>query len=205
MSVRSKLLRSFSLLILGASSACVSVRPPGFLEIPAIKDWGETLKQAQSLAVDGRTWQADSLLAAYAAQYPDVPQAREAGYWRALLNLRSMPSTQRLSFALPLLQAYVAAGPTTEHWMEADALLHAASRVDTLSRIAETYVSKGEVTADAANARVADAKAETKAATADTKAQDDEIRRLKDELAKSKDELDRIKKRLAEPPKKPPM
>jgi Tfp pilus assembly major pilin PilA len=193
------------MVALASTTACVTVKPPSFLEYPAVRDWGQTLRQAQSLAANGQPSQADSLLATYAAQYPDAPQTREASYWRALLGLRSSVANQGISVAIPLLQSYIAAGQTTEHWMEASALLQAAVRLDSLSRTSTTYVSRGDVTTDAAtNAKVADAKAEARAATADSKAQDDEIRRLKDELAKSKDELERIKKRLAEPPKKPP-
>ena len=189
-------------------TACVSVRPPGFLQIPSDRDWGPTLTRARLLASDGRTAQADSMLAQFAAAYPAAPQAVEASYWRALMNLRAPAPNSGTIAAIPLLQTYLAAGPTTEHWMEADALLRAASRVDTLTRMAATYVSRGEVATDlaAATAKTVDAntKADAKTAAADTKAQDDEIKRLKDELAKSKEELDRIKKRLAEPPKKPP-
>ena len=187
-------------------AGCVSVRTPTFLLEPSDREWDRTLSRAQSLAANGRAGTADSLLAMYAATYPTAKQAREAAYWRALLDLRT-GNNDRVSDAVPLLQNYVSAGQTTEHWMEADALLRAAARVDTLNRVAATYVSKGEVSMDAAtaaNAKVADAKAEAKAATADSKSQDDEIKRLRDELAKSKEELDRIKKRLAEPPKKPP-
>ena len=123
-----------------------------------------------------------------------------------MFNLRAPGATQSISQAIPLLQAYVRAGPTTEHWIEADALLRAASRIDTLSRVAATYVSRGDVSIDAATATArADVKAAADAkAAADTKALEEEIRKLKDELAKSKEELERIKKRLAEPPKKPP-
>lgn len=182
---------------LALSTACAT---PHLSGLPSA-EWGPTLTRARALANDGRIAQADSLVARYAAAYPSAPQAVEANYWRALLNLRSPAATQGISSAIPLLQTYLAAGPSTEHWLEADALLRAASRVDTLSRVAATYISRGEVSIDAAATAKA---AEAKAATADTKAQNDEIRRLTDELAKSKEELDRIKKRLAEPPKKPP-
>jgi hypothetical protein len=186
------------------STGCVTVTPPRFLQLSSDREWAPTLTRARDLANDGRTAQADSLLAQYAASFPAAPQTTEVPYWRALFLLHAPTAASGVQAAIPLLQTYVAAGQSTEHWMEADALLRAASRVDTLTR---TYVSKGEVATDAAAAaaaKTADAKAEVKTVTADTKAQDDEIRRLRDELAKSKDELERIKKRLAEPPKKPP-
>jgi hypothetical protein len=205
--IHARLLRTILGVAVISSAACVSVNPPRFLQYPADREWKPTLDRARELANTGQVWQADSLLEQFAYAYPTAPQAVEANYWRGLLNLRSPSSTQAVSRAIPLLQTYVAAGQSTEHWMEADALLRAACRVDTLSRIAATYISRGEVgdAAITANAKAADAKAaETKAVAADTKTQDEEIKRLKDELAKSKDELERIKKRLAEPPKKPP-
>jgi hypothetical protein len=191
-------------LLLGG---CITVHTPSFMLAPADRQWEPTLARARALADNGRIAGADSLLAHYSATYPTSKEAREADYWRALLDLRSAPDNSRIADALPLLQHYVSGGPTTEHWMEADALLRAASRVDTLNRVSATYTSKGDVTIDAAaaaNARAADVKADLKAVSADNKSQDEEIKRLRDELAKSKDELDRIKKRLAEPPKKPP-
>jgi valyl-tRNA synthetase len=208
MSARRGLGRLVALLAVVSSSACVSVSPPHFLQVPSDREWKPTLDRAREMAARGQIEQADSLLAQFATAYPTAPQAVEAGYWRAILNLRSPAATQGISRAIPLLRTYVAAGPSTEHWTEADALLRAAARVDTLSHVAATYVSRGEVATDAAaqdkikadNTRAA----ETKVVAADTKAQDDEIKRLKDELAKSKEELERIKKRLAEPPKKPP-
>lgn len=206
--VRARLSRLVAVLAVISLSACVSVNPPRFLQYPADREWKPTLDRARELANAGQIWPADSLLAEFASAYPTAPQAVEANYWRAICNLRSPAATQGISRAIPLLRTYVAAGPSTEHWTEADALLRAASRVDTLSRIAATYISRGEVATDAAaldKVKAADTKAaETKAVAADTKAQDDEIKRLKDELAKSKEELERIKKRLAEPPKKPP-
>ena len=205
--VRPNLRRALVSVVLALSAACATFNPPSPLQRQAEQEWEPTLTRARSIAGAGQTSQADSLLARYAAQYPAAPQSNEVNYWRALLNLRSTGANQRLSVTIPLLQVYVAAGQRTEHWMEADALLRAVTRMDTLTRVAAAYVSRGDGSTDAAaaaNARAADAKAEAKAATADTKAQDEEIRHLKDELAKSKDELDRIKKRLAEPPKKPP-
>jgi hypothetical protein len=201
-------IRLLGALAMASSAACATLGQTTLLQ-QADRDWGPTLTRSRAVARDGRPAQADSLLAQYAAAYPSAPQAIEASYWRALLDIGSPTTTQRTSLAIPLLQTYVAAGPATEHWMEADGLLRAVCRVDTLSRVAATYISRGEVSIDAAaaaTAKAADAKAiDAKTATADTKAQNDEIRRLTDELAKSKDELDRIKKRLAEPPKKPPM
>jgi hypothetical protein len=194
---RSRLLRLIGLAALVSSAACVTVRPPGFLEEPTVRDWKQTLKDAQLLAVEGQPTRADSLLAQFAATYPNAPQATEATYWRALLDLNASPTTLRVATAVPLLQSYVAAGPSTPHFMEATALLQTTARLDTLSR---TYLSKGEVASEAKT----ESKSGPDIKPSDAKAQDDEIRRLRDERAKSRDELERIKKRLAEPTKKPP-
>jgi hypothetical protein len=197
-----RLVRAVATVALLAASACVTVTPPRFLQYPSDRAWGPTLDQARTLAAEGRVAQADSVLAQYAQAFPTAPQAVEANYWRAVLNLRAPSPTQGISQAIPLLQAYLAAGQSTQHWAEADALLRATARVDSISKIAATYVSKGEVAGDVTTNPAKPA--EIKTVVVDSKAQDDEIKRLKDELAKSKDELERIKKRLAEAPKKPP-
>lgn len=206
-----RLLRALAIGAVALSTACVSVTPPRFLQVSSDRDWTATFARANALAAQGHIAQADSLLAHYATTYPSAPQSVEADYWRALFTLKSPAATQSISQAIPLLQRYVAAGPSTQHWIEADALLRVASRVDTLTRVAAIYISRGEVSTDAAAASAAaaakvdaNAKADAKAASADTKALEEEIRKLRDELAKSKEELERIKKRLAEPPKKPP-
>lgn len=185
-----------ALIALGAATACAPAHTASLIQDQPYRDWEATLSGARALAEKGQTSAADSALARYAATYPSAPQAVEVGYWRALLNFEAPVEMQSTTFAIPLLQSYVAAGRSTEHWIEADALLRMAARVDSLSHLTATYVTHGEVTLDAT-------KIDTKTPPPD--ARDDEIKRLKDELAKSKDELDRIKKRLAEPPKKPPV
>ena len=184
-----------ALLTLALSSACVPPHPSSLLQSAAQRSWDATLSTARALADSGKTSTADSVLAQYAASYPNAPQAIEAQYWRAFVNLEGPLDAQHASFVVPLLQSYVAAGRSTEHWMDANVLLRLAARVDTLSHVTMTYVTHGDVVSDPT-------KPDAKPPIPD--ARDDEIKRLKDELAKSKDELDRIKKRLAEPPKKPP-
>jgi hypothetical protein len=190
--------------VLGASAGCLSANP-GFLPAPE-RDLGSTLERARAMASNGQVARADSLLVEYVASNQGSRQALEAQYWRSVLQLQA--PEPGVGIAIPLLNTYVAAGQTTDHWLEAEALLRAAMRLDTLSRERAALsrvimTSNGEVVS--ANAKAADAKADAKAAIVDTKELEAEIRRLKDELAKSKDELERIKKRLAEPPKKPPV
>src|SRR5205823_3949324 len=114
------LIRTVATLALLGVSGCVTVTPPRFLQYPSDRAWSPTLEQARELASEGRVAQADSVLAQYAQAFPTAPQAVEANYWRAVLNLRASSPTQGISQAIPLLQAYVAAGQTTQHWAEAD-------------------------------------------------------------------------------------
>lgn len=196
--------RIVMIAVLLSSTACISMRTPRFMLPAPERDWKPTLDRAQSLAASGRAIEADSVLAHYASSYPDTPGAREALYWRSLIQLQSGFVSE--NGPAMLLDKYIAQRDA-EHAIEASTLRRVATRVDSLSRAANSLasrvqVSNGEVVA--ANSRASDAKSDAKAAVADTKDQDAEIRRLKGELASAKEELERIKKRLAEPPKKPP-
>ena len=186
------------------TAACISVTTPRFLKPAPEREWKPTIETAQSLAADGRAAEADSLLATYAASYPTTPGAREALYWRSLIQLQSGIVSEN-GPAMMLARYMNERG--AEHRIEAATLYRVATRVDSLSRAANALstrvmISNGEVAS--ARDKAADAKADAKAAAADTKDQDAEIRRLKNELAAAREELERIKKRLAEPPKKPP-
>ena len=188
-----------------SGAACVSVSTPRFLLTAPRREWKPTLERAQSLAASGRAHEADSLLANYASRYPGTPGAREALYWRSLIQLQSGIVSE--NGPAMLLGQYVNERDA-EHAIEAATLRRVATRVDSLSKAADglnskVQVSNGEVVA--ANGRAADAKSDAKAAVADNKDQDAEIKRLRGELASAKEELERIKKKLAEPPKKPPV
>lgn len=190
---------AFAALLLNGA-ACVSVTTPGFLMPAPERDWKSTLQQARAQAAEGRAAHADSLLARYASAYPDTPGANETLYWRSLFQIQSGSASGRVT---SMLDAYLGQ-PLGDHRVEAEALFRTTSRIDSLSQAANTLANKvqlsnGEV-ASAAN-RAADAKADAKA---ETKDQDAEIKKLRADLAASKEELERIKKRLAEPPKKPP-
>jgi hypothetical protein len=192
-----------SALMLG-STACVSVRTPQFLVPAPQRDWKPTLERAQSLAANGRPEAADSALANFASSYPETPGAREALYWRSLIQLQSGMVSE--NGPAMLLTQYLS-DRNAEHPTEAATLRRIATRVDSLSRAAgvltsKVVVSNGEVVS--ANSRAADAKADARAVAADNKDQDAEIKRLRGELSAAKEELERIKKKLAEPPKKPP-
>jgi hypothetical protein len=196
--------RIVMIAVIGSGAACSSMTPPFLLPAPQ-RDWNSTLERAQSLAAAGQAAEADSLLAKYAAAYPTSPGAREALYWRSLVQLES--GLVSANGPAMMLDQYMGQ-QDAEHKLEASTLRRVASRVDSLSRAASALTNKvqtsnGEVAA--AINRAADAKSDVKAATADNKDQDAEIKRLRGELAAAKEELERIKKRLAEPPKKPPV
>ncbi len=190
-----------ALLLMNA--ACVSVTTPRFLKPAPERDWKPTLERAQSLAAAGQAAQADSVLAIYASSYPMTPGAREALYWRSLIQLQSGLVSEK--GPAMMLSRYMS--ERGDHPIEAATLHRIAVRVDSLARAANTLtakvvVSDGEIAT--ARDKAADAKADSKAAVADTKDLESENKRLKGELAAAKEELERIKKRLAEPPKKPP-
>lgn len=191
-----------------ALTGCLSVTTPRFMQPAPERHWEPTLGRARALAAAGHFVQADSLLADYARSYPSSPYALESNYWRSLFQLQEPMASKGASNAVSMLQSYLASNPSASHRLEAEALLRAAARVDTLARITAALSNKVEATSDAAanaNARAADARSDARAATADTRDLDAEIRKLKAELAQSREELERIKKRLAEPPaKKPP-
>jgi hypothetical protein len=186
------------MLTLLSSGGCVAVSTPRFLMPAPQRDWKPTLEQAQSYAAAGRAVEADSILASYVSSYPDTPGAREALYWRSLIQLQSGLVSE--NGPAMMLGQYVA-NPDAEHAIEAATLRRVATRVDSLARAANTLSSKVQVS----NGEVVSAKSDAKAAVADNKDQDAEIKRLRGELSAAKEELDRIKKRLAEPPKKPPV
>ena len=187
------------------STGCLSVTTPGFMRPAPERAWKPTLEQAQKLVAAGQSARADSVLVSYATSYPGTPGARESLYWRSLIQLQTAPVGSMTPSAM--LGMYLS-DPSAEHRVEAATLYRITSRVDSLSRAAgalatKVEISHGEVVS--ASNKAADAKADAKAATAETRDQDAEIRKLKNELAAAKDELERIKKRLAEPPKKPPV
>jgi TolA-binding protein len=187
-----------------SSTACGTMTPRFLMPAPE-RNWKPTLERAQALAASGRAFEADSTLANYVASYPTSIGAREALYWRSLIQLQSGIVSE--NGPAMMLERYIG-DVDAEHPIEAATLRRVALRVDSLSRVAgalssKVQLSNGEVMS--ANNRAADAKSDAKAAVADNKDQDAEIKRLRGELAAAKEELERIKKRLAEPPKKPPV
>src|SRR5579862_2640526 len=87
MTFKSIIFPSIVALVALASSACVAAHPSTLLPSPPPRDWDATLSGARALADQGQGSMADSVLAQYAASYPNGPLVIEVQYWRALLNL----------------------------------------------------------------------------------------------------------------------
>jgi multidrug resistance efflux pump len=164
------------------------------------------LSLAQTYAARGEFTNADSTLAEFAARYPGTPEALETAYWRGLYRLD--PSNRDLSIeaAMASLDAYLADTRPHQHAAEARTLRRVAGELDRLNRLAGNALAQQIREANATPAPrggSTESRPEPSKPAADSAAQD-EIKRLKDELAKANAELERIRRRLAQPPGKPP-
>lgn len=187
-------------------ASCARLRPEHTGPAPANRAWPPTLSLAQAYAARGEFGPADSALAEFAARYPGTSEALETAYWRAVYKLD--PSNRDLSIeaAMASLDAYLADTRPHQHGAEARSLRRIAGELDRLNRLAGNALAQQVREANAAPAtRVGSTEPRTEPAKAapDSAAQD-EIKRLKDELAKANAELERIRRRLAQPPGKPP-
>lgn len=190
------------------AAGCVSVSRPSYLRPAAERSWPGTLAEANREAAIGNPQRADSLLARHAAAHPGTPQAHEALYWRAVFRLDPASGVWGARDALPLLEQYLA-NPEAPRRAEAGALRRVADQIVSLNRLASAAaqrIQQPAATPGDANAatRAAEARGENRAA-ADIQELEAEVQRLRAELAKANVELERIRKRLAEPPKKPPV
>jgi hypothetical protein len=166
---------------------CVTGR--GAPERPvAVRDWGQTLAEAEVAAGDHRYAEADKLLADYSHLYPGTEGATESPYWRGLFALDPNNPDASPQVAAALFETYSSAGGALPHRREAEVLHRIALRLEA----PQTTVASAGATLPA----VAPSDR-----SADLKAKDTEIQRLKDELAKANDELERIKRRLTAPTK----
>jgi hypothetical protein len=148
-----------------------------------------TLQQAEREVLASRFGVADRLLAGFAETHATLPEAVEAGFWRALFMLDAANQTAGPRDAMTLLDGYLAAGPAVAH----------RGAATSLRRIAVALVRPAPVT-QAAAPTAPSARTEPKpAARTEDKSRDDEVQRLKEELAKANAELERIKKRLTQP------
>ena len=174
---------------------------------PADRAWPPTLALAQAYAARGEFSTADSALSAFARRYPGTGEALESAYWRAVYKLD--PSNRDLSIesAIASLDGYLADTRPHQHTAEARTLRRVAGELDRLNRLAGNALAQQIKDANAAPTTSVSAnepRSEASKPAADAAAQD-EIKRLKDELAKANAELERIRRRLAQPPGKPPI
>lgn len=187
-------------LALGASSACVTVRPPTFLRSEPERAWPSTLATAEARVSEGRYAAADSVLGQFAARYPGSGEAFESAYWRALFSMDPKNSNASVATAVSYLDAYLVGVNPRKHRQEAFALRAIAGQIDAgqnalaLAQAKEPNPHPGAVRIDVPVPK----------STTDPVAADAEIKRLKDELAKANAELERIRRRLAQPPNGPP-
>ena len=198
--------RTLAACLLGLSASCARWRPQPAGPPPAGRAWPPTLALAQAYAGRGEFGTADSALSAFAARYPGTSEALESSYWRAVFKLD--PSNRDLSIetAIMSLDGYLADTRPHQHTAEAKTLRRIAGELDRLNRLAGNALAQQIRDANAPPATrpgVSDSRPEPAKPAADSAAQD-EIKRLKDELAKANAELERIRRRLTQPPGKPP-
>lgn len=197
---RAQLVATMALIL---SGGCVTVHRPWFMEPTIDRDWDNTMLLARVRATEGKFAEADSILARFARQYPDTPEALETAYWRALFDLDPSNHAASFSTAIASLDAYLSEKKPREHTAEAATLRRMAGHMDALNKLAATALAEAK---DTSGIRVTapDARVEAKPPAAGDVSlptpADAEIKRLKDELAKANAELERIRRRLAQPP-----
>lgn len=197
---------TIGVVLLATSTSCARFqqgqpRPPR-----PDRDWPPTLAIAQAYAARGEFGAADSALTGFAARFPGSTEALESAYWRAVYKLDPSNRDLSLETAIAALDGYLADTRPHQHTAEARTLRRIAGELDRLNRLAGNALAQQirDVNGPPAT-RVGANEPRTEAPkpAADSAAQD-EIKRLKDELAKANAELERIRRRLAQPPGKPP-
>jgi hypothetical protein len=181
-------------LVLAASNACITVRPPTFLRAAPEREWPATLATAEARVSEGRYSAADSVLARFAARYPGSPEAFESTYWRALISMDPKNSDASIGTAASYLDAYLVGLYPRKHRQEAFALRAIAGQIDE-GRSALALAQSRD-----ANPHLGAVRIDVPKPMPDPAAAEAEIKRLKDELAKANAELERIRRRLAQPP-----
>jgi hypothetical protein len=165
-------------VLLAVAGGCVN--RPGFLQPAPEREWPETIARAHAAVEGGQFASADSLLAEFAARFPESGEANETVFWRAVYRLDPANPDASPSRAVSELTTYMARPGRHTHLAEARALRRAATLADSLS---------------SHTGRRAAAPADAAAATD----KDAEIARLREELKRATEELERIKRRLSTP------
>lgn len=186
--------------------SCARLRPTHPGPPPADRAWPPTLALAQAYAARGEFGTADSALSAFALRYPGTTEALESGYWRAVYKLDPTNRDLSIESAMASLDGYLADTRPHQHTAEARTLRRVAGELDRLNRLAGNALTQQLKDVSATPATTVsgnEPRSDTARPSADAAAQD-EIKRLKEELAKANAELERIRRRLAQPPAKPP-
>ena len=116
--------------VLIALNACVTVRPPSFMQSAPQREWPNALSTAETRVSEGRYAAADSLLAQFAARYPGTPESFESAYWRALFGMDPKNTNASVATAITYLDAYLAGLYPRKHRQEAFALRAIAGQID---------------------------------------------------------------------------
>jgi len=191
--------RSIAIAALVAGAGCVSLQSPPFMRPAPARQWPSTLETAQGLVRARQFDAADSLLASFASRYPGSAESFESSYWRALYKMDPLNPHPSLATAVAALDAYIGNTKSHEHAPEAATLRRVAAQIENLNRLAANALSSTRETPGQPTDTVT-----VKVGAGASTAADEEIKRLRDELAKANAELDRIRRRLAQPPGKPP-
>lgn len=163
-------------LALLAVVAAGCMQRPRFMQAAPKRHWPAAYLAAQHAAADGRYADADRLLADFARQHPDTPEAEESLYWRAVFKLDPGNEAANTRDAIAGLDAYLSSSRSEARRGEAATMRRLAQQMVALDR--------------ALNVRPG---------VATDRTRDEEVQKLRDELQATRDELERIKRRLAAP------
>lgn len=159
-----------------------------------MQDWATTFATAQQASLEGDFGRADSALADFRSRRPESPEAREAAFWRAAINLDPANPHGDRALGVRLLDAYLANGGSWPYGPQARALKAAIAAQDSLQQRLESVRAVTDTVRTAPDDRAAAAKEEET---------QKELQRLRDELARANAELDLLRRRLTTP-RRPP-
>lgn len=189
--------RRLLLLVTTMSLATGCARGPGFLRPAPVRDWKSTLEAARAAADSGKWATADRRLAEFAARHPEVDEAHEALYWRALFRMAPGNDSTAHRLVVPTLQRYLARRSGAFR-TEARVLLQLAeAHAELAAQAAAKEAEIAEVRAALGRARERPAGSGEPADAPSDRTIAAEVERLRGELAKANQELERIRRRLA--------
>lgn len=175
------------------TAGCAQLRAANASPAPMEGKLSVSLQEAEREVGSSRFGVADRVLADFALEHANTPEAIETAYWRALFMLDPANQTASRRDAIAMLDSYLNSPVVVMHRGSATTLRRIASALD---RPVPVAAANPPSPAPARAEPKADTKVDTKA---EDKSRDEEVQRLKDELAKANAELERIKKRVAQP------